>query len=95
MGPQRSGGDIKFLGKWLVVGALEYKGGPLLLCGDRGRPSLGIASLRNASVTSEALSVLVGYALIHPVKVSIKAKRCFSPFYLGIWVMSRSHSSPG
>lgn len=62
---------------------------------ETGRPSLGISSLSNALVAPEALSVLVGYALIHPVKVSIKAKRYFSPLYLGIWVMSHSLSSPG
>lgn len=49
--------------------------GPLSDRRDLGSPNLGMICSTKAVVTSEALSVLVGNASLHPVKVSAITKR--------------------
>jgi hypothetical protein len=54
----------------------EIKAGPLPLCNVQGRPNLGMISFRKAFAILEALSVEVGKASNHYVKVSIKTSNC-------------------
>lgn len=52
----------------------EIKADPLSLWRERGSPNLGMISCKSFFATSEAFSVWVGKASIHPVKMSIKTR---------------------
>lgn len=65
-------------------GTWKVKEGLLSLWRLQGSPNLGIIPLRRDFITSVFFSVLVGYASIHPVKVSISIGKYLNPLYLGM-----------
>jgi hypothetical protein len=54
---------------------VEANSGPLSDYSDMGRPKWGMNSLKSMEATIEAVLLVVGKALIHPVKVSIITRR--------------------
>ena len=74
---------------------LEINVGPLSDCNERGSPNRGMICSTRVVVTSDALSILVGKAFIHPVKVSVITRRYLKPLQGGKWVKSICQSSPG
>jgi hypothetical protein len=54
----------------------EVNSGALSDCSDAERPKGGMISLKSMVVTVQALLLVVGKASIHPVRVSMKTRRC-------------------
>ena len=54
---------------------LEMKAGPLSDCRVQGSPNLGMMCSMRIVVTTSAVSLEVGNALIQPVKVSMRVSR--------------------
>jgi hypothetical protein len=64
----------------------EIKPGALSLWSVWSRPNIGIISFKRVFANLEALSIQVGKALSHPVKVSIKTSNCLQPWQGGMWL---------
>jgi hypothetical protein len=74
---------------------VEVNSGLLSDCSDVGRPKWVIISLKNMVATVEALLLVVGKTLIHPIRLSIKTSRYLVRSTGGMLVKSTCQSDPG